>query len=182
LELLIVIGIIIILAASLALGVLGILARSEDARAEANILAIESAIRQYLEDWKALPPAGTGPGQVPVITGVPPYSFSEISATNIAWATILEQTALIGINPIRWTVGPYITPNRGLIKDPTGFYSDPWNFPYIIKTPGLNHATDPIPGFNNANWIDIWSTGRNNLYDTLPDDDDDITNYRATTK
>lgn len=176
LELLVVIAIIAILAGSLGIGVLGVLKKAEISRAEANILAIESAIRQYMEDWKTLPP-------IDPIPGTPPYSFADIVDTNQKLATILETSALVGIVPIQWTVGPYIFPDRGITKDPTGFYSDPWGYPYIIKYPGLDHRTEtPLVGANHSNWIDIFSYGPNSVYDTTEDADDDVCNYRKTTK
>ncbi|MEK7485895.1 MAG: prepilin-type N-terminal cleavage/methylation domain-containing protein, partial [Planctomycetota bacterium] len=160
LELLVVIAIIAILAGALGIGVLGVLLKAEQSRSEANILAIESAIRQYVEDWKTLPVIGP-------ITGTPPYNFTEIATVNKNLALILEKEALVGIVPIKWTVGPYLFPDRGMTKDPTGgFYSDPWGYPYIIKFPGLNHTAETLPGVNNTNWIDIFSYGPNNTYDT----------------
>lgn len=177
-ELIVVIAIIVILAASLGLGVLGVLARAENARAESNILAIESAIRQYLEDWKTLPFIDPIPG-----ASAAAYTRADIENANKNLAILLESTGQVGITPIKWTVGPYITPNRGMKKDPTfGYYSDPWGYAYIIKFPGLDHTSEPIPGANNTSWIDIFSFGPNGVYDTLVDDDDDITNYRKTTK
>jgi prepilin-type N-terminal cleavage/methylation domain-containing protein len=191
-ELLIVIAIIVLLVGSLGLAVIGALKRAEFARAEANIAAIQSAVKQYLSDWKSMPPIGTFSQPV---TQIDPL-LDEAKTINADLLYLLESEATIGVRPIQWTVGPYIRPDRGIAKEDIGgtpapvnpdgtskaFYIDPWGSPYYIVAPGLDHTSDSLPGLNNINWIDVFSLGPNAVVDEDESYDDDITNFRKISK
>lgn len=194
-ELLVVVGIIVLLAGFLGAAVVGALIRAEYARAEANISALESALRHYMSDWKTLPP-------IPPFGAVPPTgtdlaahaSYAEARTINADLAFILEGRALIGIAPIRWSVGPYILESTNIDKEllgtaifypdgtPKMVYIDPWGHPYFIRNPGIDHTGDTLVGINNSNFVDIWSIGPNFVYDDTVANDDDICNYRRRTK
>lgn len=190
LELLIVISIILVLAASIIGWLVTAQKRAENRRAMAGITLMTQAVESYKEKFNIYP----------VIE-----SSSDWSQVNHELLIKLfnETQTVESRSGVTQIVGPAVEPGlHGTYHDYLGDSDgdgepgvlfdtnddlaagvemlDPWHNPYRYRIPGLNHRDDIPDATDNRRTYDLWSAGRDGVDDDpgAPEEDrDDFTNW-----